>query len=84
MVEEISEIIATLEPLLDDLPHKVKIELEKSLNDLKKINTDNLDINMLMKIQDDFEAISNMSNVDYFTRNEIMNSVAIIESIYNG
>ncbi len=84
MVGEIAEIIETLEPLLEDLPLKIRISFDNILHDLKQVDENNLDVNRLMKIQDEMEVISNMSNLDSFTRNEIMNSIAVIESIYNG
>ncbi len=83
MNESIIEIIETLEMLSEDLPLKAKIQLDTVVDELKKVDMLDLDVNGLMKIQDDLEMISNTSNIDSFTRNEIINAVAVIEGIYN-
>lgn len=78
--EQILGIVEILESLLEDLPFKPKEELHKVILTLKK---NSLDSETLMKIQDDLEMISSMSSIDSFSRNEIINIVTEIESIYN-
>lgn len=77
---QILEIIDILESLLEDLPFKPKEELSKVISELKKTPLEN---ETLMKIQDDLEMISSFSTVDSFSRNEIINIITSIESIYN-
>lgn len=84
MESQISEIIENLDTLTEDLPLKAKNQLQSVIDELNKIDSSEPDGNMLMKIQDDLEVISNMSNIDYFTRNEIINAITSIEAIYNG
>ncbi len=84
MEAEIIDITESLEMLTDDLPAKVKTQLLSVIEELKSLNCENPDANILMKIQDELETISNVSNLDYYTRNEIINAVTSIESIYNG
>lgn len=79
MQDEINEMIFILEGLVEDMPLKVKIQLQEVIDELKKP----VDQEKLMKIQDELEVITNLPNIDYFSRNEIMNIVTSIESIYN-
>ena len=81
MEEKILEIIETLDSLLEELPIKAKSHMEGVLKDLNTIKGQ-LNVNLLMKIQDDLEFITNIQNVDNYSRNEIMNAIAEIESLY--
>ena len=79
MQDEINEMIFILEGLVEDMPLKARTQLQEVIDELKKP----VDQEKLMKIQDELEAITNLSNIDYFSRNEIMNIVTSIESLYN-
>jgi uncharacterized protein (UPF0147 family) len=79
MEDELIEIIDILEFLIVDLPVKVRSEIEEVIENLNK----STDPEMLLKIRDDLESISNMSNVDSYSRNELMNAIASLESIVN-
>lgn len=81
MNAQIEEIVEVLEMILEDsLPFKVDTKLKEIVLDLKN---ENLSSETLMKIQDDLEMISATSNLDDFSRNEIINVVTLIETIYN-
>lgn len=77
MSQEIDEIIEILESLLDDVLHKAKIELQIVIDKLKNYN----EVEDLIQAQEHLELISNMSNVDSFTRSEIYNILSIIEGL---
>ncbi len=79
MDEQLQQIAEILEDLLEDLPQKAKDQLSQVVDSLKKSPNGE----ELMKIQDDLESISNIQNLDSFSRNEIMNIVTEIEGIYN-
>ena len=73
MSYDLTEIIDILESLLEeDLSSKSKSSLLLILNELKEP----IDLEKLLKIQDDLEYFSNTANVDSFVRNEIMNIIA--------
>ena len=74
----LEQCASVLEELVDEMPHKIKEETLKVIKDLKSKPS----VEKLLKIQDDLESISSM-NVNNFTRNEVMNVVAEIESIVN-
>lgn len=76
---EIGDLADILEMLLDDLPAKIRDELEVVIENLGSATG----IEDLLKIQDELESISNMNNLDSFSRNEIMNVIASIELIVN-
>lgn len=78
--EQINEIIEILDSLIEDLPSKPKEKLSQIVLTFKQspITSEHL-----MKIQDDLEMLSSMSTVDSFARNEIINIITQIESIYN-
>lgn len=79
MEDNIREFTEILSSILPDLPSKVRPYLEVVLSELEKpMNSERL-----MKIQDDLEAISNMSNIDDYSRTEIFNIVTLIEGMYN-
>ena len=83
MEEEINEILDTIDMIMDDnsLPYKVSSKLDeivKVLKDKKNFSNDTL-----MRIQDDLEMLGDSSNIDDYTRNEIINLVTYIESLYN-
>lgn len=81
MNSQIEEIVEVLEMILEDsLPYKVDTKLTEIVRDLKK---EELPSDTLMRIQDDLEMISATSNLDDFSRNEIINVVTLIETIYN-
>lgn len=81
MHSQINEIVEVLEMVLEEsLPLKVDTKLKEILTNLKKEELSN---DTLMKIQDDLEMLSATSNLDDFSRNEIINVVTLIESIYN-
>lgn len=80
MNPEVDQICEILEELLDELPLKAKEELEKVLDLLKKRP---LDIEDLMRIQDDLEVISSIPNIDNFSRNEIINAISSLEMLSN-
>ncbi len=78
MSYDLAEIIEVLEGLLDEnLPSKSKLNLQKIVQELKTP----MDLEKLLKIQDDLEYFSNTANVDSFVRNEIMNIIAEIETL---
>lgn len=78
--EELDFFAETLESLLEDMPLKPK---EKTEEIIKSLRT-SPDVERLIKIQDELETVSVMQNIDYFTRNEIMNVITSIENIING
>jgi uncharacterized protein (UPF0147 family) len=82
MDEQISELVEMLDMLGDDMHQKARVELDLAIEGLKAPGVE-LDTPALMKVQDQLEGISNMSNLDTFARNEIINTIAIIETIYN-
>ena len=73
------ELGQSLEILLEDAPSKIRDDLERVISALKvaKKNDD------LLRIQDELEALSNNSNLDSFSRSEIMNAITTIETIVN-
>jgi uncharacterized protein (UPF0147 family) len=77
MNQEISEIVELLNSLLEDAPYKAKAEIQIAIN----MFTDELTQEDLIKIQDQLELISNISNIDSYTRNEIYNILSIIEGL---
>lgn len=76
---QLQEVIDTLDMLLEDIPLKAKDSLTQIIKTLKSSPK----VDDLMKIQDELESVSNFPNVDYYSRNEIMNVIALIESIIN-
>ena len=80
MNEDVFEIVEMLELLLEeDLSSKVRVELSSIISNLKGSNSSE----DLMKVQDSLELISSSAQLDDFTRNEIINVVAILEGMYN-
>lgn len=77
MENEIIEIVEILETLLEDIPYKAKNDLEVAIVMLKKP----LDQEGLIKVQDQLEIVTSVSNLDSYSRNEIMNVLSIIESL---
>lgn len=78
MENEISEIVEILECLIDEeVPLKARQQLESVISELQS----EVDVEKLMKIQDDLEYVSNFSNVDSFVRNEIINILSKIETL---
>ncbi len=78
MDKNISEIVSTLEELLDEnLSIKSKNDLSLIIDELKKSKQ----VEELMKVQDDLEYFSSSANINSFIRNEIMNIIAEIETM---
>ncbi len=75
MDQEILDIIEILEDLIEDVPLKSKCEFLVVIAMLKEP----LDQEGLIKVQDQLELITNLSNLDSYTRNEIYNVLSIIE-----
>ncbi len=75
----IEDLVEGLEMLVSDSPLRVRDELEKVIEELKNVS----DNNDLLKIQDKLETISNMQNIDSFSRNVIMDAITSIERIVN-
>ncbi len=74
---EIMEVVDILESLLEDTSAKVRVEIEAAISLLNSAK----DAEDLLAVQDQLEIISNMSNVDSYTRNEIFNVSSLIESL---
>jgi hypothetical protein len=77
MEDEILDIVEILESLFEDISYKAKADLEVAIAMLKKP----LDQEGLIKVQDQLEMVTSVSNLDSYTRNEIMNVLSIIESL---
>lgn len=77
MEAEIEEFIFILEGLVDEVPFKAKVEIEVVIDMLKKP----LDQEGLIKVSEQLEMISNMSNLDSFARNEIFNILSSLEGL---
>ena len=77
MNEEIGEIAELLSDLLEDVPMKVRTEIEIAIGMLKG----ELDQEGVIKVQDQLELVSNMTNVDSYTRNEILNIISDLENM---
>jgi len=77
-VVKVVEIVEILEELLEDMPSKPREELVIAINLLK---SDNLNVDILLKVQDQLEFISNISNVDTYSRNEISNVLTELEEL---
>jgi len=73
----VDEIVETLEMLLDDMALKPKIRLNEIIENLKG----SLDLEKVLKIQDDLEHFSNTANIDSYTRNEIMNVLSLFDNL---
>jgi hypothetical protein len=80
MTNTLNDVLETLELILEeDMSSKIRIEIERIVQTLKK----NSSSEILMKIQDEIEAISHSSQLDDYVRNELINLGPLIESIYN-
>ncbi len=80
MNSQLEEIFDILEMLLEeDMPSKIRSELLLIQTTLKQDTS----TQTLMKVQDDVESLSNNSQLDDYMRNELINLVPLIESIYN-
>ena len=77
--DEVIELVEVLEMLLEDFPTKVRSEMESIIKAMNDANT----VEEILKIQDSLEVITNTANLDNYSRNEIMNVIAAIESIVN-
>lgn len=81
MDEEIAEIADIIDSILENsLPYKVSSRLSEVSKMLKLGDNSN---DTLIKIQDELEELGAVSNIDDYTRNEIINLVTYIESLYN-
>jgi uncharacterized protein (UPF0147 family) len=77
--EELEIFAEEVESLLEDMPLKPRERLEALVKEMRN----NPDVDRLIKIQDELEDISNMQNVDSYTRNEIMNVITSLEPLIN-
>lgn len=77
MMDDILEIAEILENLLDEVPNKVKSDVEAIIA-LIKVADGQED---LIKVQEQLEVISGMSNVGSYVRNEVFNAISLIESL---
>lgn len=77
--DDLIEMVETLEMIVEDLPLRAKEKIDDILKQLKSTP----DSETLFKIQDELEIVSNMSNIDSFSRTEIINVVAGIDSLIN-
>lgn len=77
--EDLIEMAQLLGLIIDDLPFKAKDKIESVI---KKLET-NPDSECLFKIQEELEIVSHMSNLDSFSRNEIMNVIAGLDGLVN-
>lgn len=75
----LSEIVDTLEMLLEDLPSKPKVKLQEIIEEFSSL--EEVEPSRIMKIQDDLELLSTSSNLDSFSRNEIINVLSLIETL---
>lgn len=75
MNEEICEIAELLTDLLGDVPSKVRVEIEVAIKMLER----ELDQEGVISLQEQLEVISNMSNIDSYTRSEILNIISDLE-----
>ena len=78
-VDEVNELIDMLEVIVEDVPSKIREDLGKVIKSLKQAQT----LDDLLKVQDELESLTSTHNLDSFSRSEIMNVVASIESIVN-
>lgn len=77
MMDEILDITEILIDLVDEVPNKVKVELESAITLIKVANGQE----DLIKVQGQLEVVSSMSNVNSYVRNEVFNVISIIESL---
>ena len=77
MLDDVVDIVELLESLLEDSPHKVKVELEVAIKLLEKAETSE----DLMNVQDQLEVVSNINNLDAFISSEIYNLLPVIENL---
>jgi uncharacterized protein (UPF0147 family) len=77
--EEILELIECLEEIVNDVPSKIRVDLQNIIKNFKIANSSD----DLLKLQDELEALTNTSSLGSFERSEIMNIVTSIESIVN-
>lgn len=68
--------IEVLEQLTPDMPNKPKTDLLVAIDMLKNFK-DSLEY--LLKVQDQLEYVSNLPNLDSYSRNEIMNVLSELE-----
>ncbi len=77
--EDLNEMIQVLDMIIEDLPSKAKDRLDIILKELRS----NPNCEDLFKIQGNLEIVSTMSNIDNFSRNELINVISGIESFIN-
>lgn len=77
MDEQILELVEILESLLEDLPLKIKVELNDAIELLRNAE----EVEDLIKAQEQLEVVSSISSLDSFVRNEIYNVISIIEEL---
>lgn len=81
-IDMVDEFIESIEMLIEeeDLPSKVKASLDETLTNL---NSEDISVEIILKVQDELEVISNMNNLSDFCRNELINIIASIETMIN-
>lgn len=80
-MQEINEILISLGDIIEFLPVKQKNLLLNIIENLK-ILKDEINTTELLKIEEELESLSNVSCVDSFSRNEILNVISLIETMY--
>ena len=78
MNEEIMEIAELLSDLLEDVPSKVRTEIEVAI---KMLGVQEIDQEGLIKVQEQLELVSNMNNIDSYSRSEILNIISDLENM---
>jgi len=78
---DVQELTDSLSMLIEeeDLSAKIRINLSTILTQLNS----NVDVEGMLKVQDDLENISNMNNLTDFCRNELINIISLIDTMIN-
>lgn len=77
--DDLVEMAQVLDMIVEELPLKAKEVVESIIKNLEA----NPNSEMLFKIQDQLEVVSNMGNIDSFSRNEIINVIAGLDGLVN-
>lgn len=77
MRDDLIDMVEILESLLDDSPHKVKVELQTTISMLKKAETSE----DLINVQEQLEYVANINNIDAFISTEVYNAISILETL---
>jgi len=78
MDESFVGIFEILDDLLEDMPQRSRSSLSLIIDKFKKVN---FETEKIIEFQEDLESFTNTSNIDSFTRTEIMNIIADLESL---